>query len=53
MSVYLQPVLLLPHVLQLSSLLRLQHLDFGLQMTERHRNNSDTELLHTMCLIPE
>lgn len=32
----LQSVLLLPHVLQLSSLLRLQPLDFTLQMTERH-----------------
>lgn len=33
-SRYLEPVLLLPHVLQLSSLLRLQPLDFTLQMTE-------------------
>lgn len=31
---YLQPVLLLPHVLQLSSLLRLQLLNLTLQVTE-------------------
>lgn len=36
----MKSILLLPHVLQLSSLLRLQHLNFALQMTETKEKNN-------------